>query len=277
MKSLPQSASSSPFDSIRREDESGEYWMARELMPVLGYPRWSDFKDAIERAKQSCENVRNPVTEHFSGLSLKNPNSRQGRKYEDCKLSRYACYLIAMNGDPRKSEIASAQNYFVVKIREAEVIIPAQDAELEKLRIQLAIAQANNSTVLTQERLMLTGQSIVAMHGAPMLALIQGRPDAVVERTEVVRETVMVDANYKPVATFDGMGITEISKKLGFGVTKKGTAECRKWLQSVGIKDDDWRQEMTAHATAKLPRELMPKLKRLWAQRRGDRQMLIGE
>lgn len=174
----------------------------------------------------------------------------------------------------RDSEVAKAVRTASL---DANQISAEKDDEIEKLKLQLAIAQANNSTVLTQERLLLTGQAIVAMHGAPMLALIQGRPNAVVTEKEVVRETVMVDRNLNPVATFDGMGITEVAKRLGFGTTKKDIAQCRKWLESVGIKDEDWRQEMTAHASAKLPRELMPKLRELWMQRKGNRQMLLGE
>lgn len=157
-----------------------------------------------------------------------------------------------------------------------KTVIPHQSERIRELELQLAIAQAQNSTVLAQERLMLRSESIVTMHGVSMLAMIQGRPNAVVIEKEVVKETVMVDENLNPVATFDGIGITEIAKRLGF-TGKNANQQCKKWLQSVGIKDEDWRQEMTAHASAKLPREILPKLKQMWAQRKGNRQMLIGE
>jgi len=269
MSNLSQS---SPFDSIRHEDDQGEYWLARELMPVLGYYQWRQFSDAIERAMIAQQNSQNDVAAHFWRSVAKT----QGRPKEDYRLSRYGCYLTAMNGDPRKPEIAAAQNYFVIKTREAEVIIPQQSERLRELELQLAIAQAQNSTVLAQERLMLTSKTIAEMHGFGQLALIKGCPDAVITEKEVVRETVMVDQNLNPVATFDGMGITEIAKRLGF-TGKNANQQCKKWLQSIGVKDEDWRQEMTAHATSKLPREIMPKLKQLWAQRKGNRQMLIGE
>lgn len=113
--------SSTPFDRIRQTDLTGEeLWYARDLMPLLGYPRWADFKDAIERAKLSikAQQGENAVPEHFSGLTLK--NNGRGRPRQDYRLTRHACYLIAMNGDPRKPEIAAAQAYFVVKTREAE-------------------------------------------------------------------------------------------------------------------------------------------------------------
>jgi DNA-damage-inducible protein D len=108
----------SPFDQIKLVDENGvDYWLARTLMPHLGYPRWNEFKAAIERASCSCANTQNDVAMHFSVLTLKS----QGRPSLDYKLSRYACYLVAMNGDPRKKEIAQAQSYFTVKTREAEL------------------------------------------------------------------------------------------------------------------------------------------------------------
>jgi len=119
----------SPFDSIRRIDAGGhEFWSARELMPLLGYPRWKEFKEAVFRAQISykAQQGSNDITQHFLGLTLKS----QGRPKEDYKLSRYSCYLIAMNGDPRKPEIAAAQSYFVVKTREAEVASQPQQPNI---------------------------------------------------------------------------------------------------------------------------------------------------
>lgn len=115
------SSSGSPFDAIRRTDESGnEYWNARELMPLLGYAKWQRFEEAIERAKTSLENAEGSSTKHFVYLPPLVNEGRRGVVGANYKLSRYACYLIAMNGDPRKPEIALAQNYFVVKTRESE-------------------------------------------------------------------------------------------------------------------------------------------------------------
>jgi hypothetical protein len=112
----------SPFEVILHLDGNAEYWLARELMSLLGYSRWSDFVDVVHRGKAACENAQNSVTEHFSGLLLKT----KGRPKEDYRLSRYACYLVAMNGDPRKTEIAQAQTYFAIKTREAETQQAAQ-------------------------------------------------------------------------------------------------------------------------------------------------------
>lgn len=113
----------SPFDSIRHINEYGaEYWDARELMPVLGYKQWRRFADTIDRAKVSCEVSGNAVSDHFAevGKTIAMPKGAT-KIVVDYHLSRYACYLIAMNGDPRKEAIALAQSYFAIKTREQEL------------------------------------------------------------------------------------------------------------------------------------------------------------
>jgi DNA-damage-inducible protein D len=109
-----------PFDGIRRTRTDGaEYWSARDLMPLLGYPRWQDFKAALARATASCQAQGHDPLEHFSGSTL--IKSTRGRRTDDVELSRFGAYLTAMNGDPRKPNVAMAQGYFAVKTREAEL------------------------------------------------------------------------------------------------------------------------------------------------------------
>ncbi|MBD2253381.1 BRO family protein [Nostoc parmelioides] len=126
MKSISSSESTdSPFDQIKQIDTDGaEYWLARELMPILGYQQWRQFEDAISRAIAACENIGIESEKHFLRLPAK---STGGRPRDDFKLSRYGCYLTAMNGDSRKPEIAAAQNYFAVKTREAELAPQSQE------------------------------------------------------------------------------------------------------------------------------------------------------
>ena len=110
--------SSSPFDAIRRVDSNGvEYWSARDLMPLLGYIKWQKFDDAIQRAMLACSNAGESIPSHFTHIEifLKRPQGG-GRSQEDYELSRYACYLTAMSGDSRKTEIAQAQTYFALKL-----------------------------------------------------------------------------------------------------------------------------------------------------------------
>lgn len=108
----------SPFDAIRNVDSDGtEWWSARDLMTPLGYLRWERFADVIERAIASAQAADHPVEQAFS----RGREKGAGRPGIDYRLSRYAAYLVAMNGDPRKPEIAKAQTYFAVKTRQAEI------------------------------------------------------------------------------------------------------------------------------------------------------------
>ncbi|MBD2491704.1 BRO family protein [Aulosira sp. FACHB-615] len=119
-------ATDSPFDQIKKIDEQGyEYWLARDLMSILGYQQWRQFEDAIDRAIAACDNIGQDSKKHFLRLPAK---SSGGRPRDDFKLSRHGCYLTAMNGDSRKSEIAAAQNYFAYKTHEAELF--TQNSEL---------------------------------------------------------------------------------------------------------------------------------------------------
>ena len=109
----------SPFEVIKQAHPSGaERWSARDLMPLMGYERWERFVDAINRAKSTAHNQGLNVDDLFRGSAKK---SSGGRPAEDFLLARFAAYLVAMNGDPRKPEVAAAQTYFAVRTREAEL------------------------------------------------------------------------------------------------------------------------------------------------------------
>lgn len=112
------------FESIKHVNEYGEeYWLARELQPVLEYAQWRRFSDAIERAKLACKNSGFAVENHFADVGkMVDIGSGAERQIDDVMLSRYACYLIVMNGDPRKEVIAIGQSYFAVKTRQQELI-----------------------------------------------------------------------------------------------------------------------------------------------------------
>jgi DNA-damage-inducible protein D len=100
-----------------------ECWSARELQEILGYTKWSNFHHVIQKAKQSCEKAGIKVSDHFTGTGkMVELGSGSNRVLEDIALTRYACYLIAQNGDPLKSEIAFAQTYFAVQTRKQEII-----------------------------------------------------------------------------------------------------------------------------------------------------------
>ncbi len=115
----------SRFDSMAHlDEESGiEFWYARELQVALGYSEWRNFTKVIEKAKISCEIATGLVPNHFVDVNkMVTLGSDSQRSIEDTKLTRYACYLIAQNGDPRKDEIAFAQSYFALQTRKQELI-----------------------------------------------------------------------------------------------------------------------------------------------------------
>lgn len=113
------------FDLVIHSDENAniEFWYARELMSLLGYERWNNFDKAVSRAMDSCESGGIEVSDHFREVAKMVPlGSGSQRKIKDYMLTRYACYLIAQNGDPKKEEIAFAQSYFAVQTRKQELI-----------------------------------------------------------------------------------------------------------------------------------------------------------
>ena len=114
---------SKKFEDIKHFDENGnEYWLARELQTVLGYAKWERFHDAIDKAMVSCKLNEQDPRYHFPGVGkMVSLGSGSERKIEDFRLTRFACYLIVMNGDPRKEPIAQGQMYFAVKTRQQEV------------------------------------------------------------------------------------------------------------------------------------------------------------
>ena len=123
------------FEDYMHTDENGvEFWYARELRELLEYAKWDTFKNVIERAKDACKNSGQQIVDHFPDVGkMVQIGSGTEREQKDYKLTRYACYLIAQNGDPRKQVIAFAQTYFAVQTRKQEII---EQRLLEAERVQ---------------------------------------------------------------------------------------------------------------------------------------------
>lgn len=127
------------FEDIKHIDENGvEYWLARELQPVLEYSQWRRFSETVERAKEACKNSEQNIQDHFADVGkMVSLGSGSERKIDDIKLSRYACYLIVMNGAPRKEVIALGQTYFAVKTREQELSENYNELSEEQKRLAI--------------------------------------------------------------------------------------------------------------------------------------------
>jgi DNA-damage-inducible protein D len=111
------------FEDSAYEQDGVEYWLARELQELLGYSDWRNFLNAVEKGKESCKTTGEAVLDHFVDVTkMVKIGSGAERKQDDIMLTRYACYLIAQNGDPKKEQIAFAQSYFAIQTRKQELL-----------------------------------------------------------------------------------------------------------------------------------------------------------
>ncbi len=134
------------FDSIKQVSPYGaEFWSARDLAPLLGYNKWERFEGTIKRAMTACENTGNIIEDHFpaAGKPIKGGKGAI-QNVVDYTLSRFACYLVAQNGDPRKPEIAAAQAYFAISTRQNELTQLYADQQ-ERLRLREQVAENNKA------------------------------------------------------------------------------------------------------------------------------------
>lgn len=138
------------FEDIKHINDDGqEYWLARELQTVLDYTQWRRFSDAIERAKLACKNSGFAIDDHFADVGkMVDIGSGAEREVDDVMLSRYACYLIVMNGDPRKEVIALGQSYFAVKTRQQELIDNYEELTEDQKRLAIRNEMKRHNTAL---------------------------------------------------------------------------------------------------------------------------------
>jgi DNA-damage-inducible protein D len=142
------------FEGHAQHTEAGvEFWLARDLQHLLGYAEWRNFGTVVSRAKTACELSGHPVADHFVGVTkMVDLGSGSQREVDNQMLTRYACYLVAQNGDPKKREIAFAQTYFAVQTRRAELIEQRLlDAERVHARTKLTQTEIELSQVIFEQ------------------------------------------------------------------------------------------------------------------------------
>jgi len=190
-----------------------ECWSARDLQEIFGYAKWDNFKNAIEKAKVACENAGVSITDHFADVGkMVGLGSGAVREIDDIALTRYACYLIAQNGDPSKNEIAFAQTYFAVQTRKQEIIE----------RRLLDVDRVSARDRLSQSEKKLSGLIYERGVDDKGFAIIRSKGDQ---------------------ALFGGYSTLEMKKKLAIS-PKRALAD---FLPTLTIKAKDFATELTSH------------------------------
>ena len=201
------------FEDCAHETDGVEYWYARELQGLLGYDHWKNFERIVSKAKTACENAAQIVADHFADVGkMVDIGSNTQRDIADIMLTRYACYLVAQNGDPRKDEIAFAMTYFAVQTRKQE-LLEERLAQWERLRAreELTVSEKTLSGVLFERGVDNQG-----------FARIRSKGDS---------------------ALFAGFSTQEMKERLGIPLTRP----LADFLPGVTVKAKDLANEITSH------------------------------
>ncbi|MFN8823712.1 MAG: DNA damage-inducible protein D [Planctomycetota bacterium] len=201
------------FENIAHRDGDTEFWLARELQELLGYTKWSNFQQVIDKARDACKNAGQAPEDHFAdGGKMVDLGSGAQRRIEDVALTRYAAYLIAQNGDPKKEAIAFAQTYFAVQARKQE-LIEARLAEIDRLEARRSLTASERE---------LGGVIFERLRESETFARIKSKGDA---------------------ALFGGWTTRDMKKRLGVPEARA----LADFLPTITIKAKDLANEMTSH------------------------------
>lgn len=205
------------FEEYVHEQDGVEFWYARELQVLLGYDEWRNFEKVMDKAKTACENAKQKTSDHFVGVNKTIPMPKNASKdVVDIMLTRYACYLIAQNGDPRKDQIAFAMTYFAIQTRKQE-LVEQRLAEWDRLhaREKLSLSEKELSSILFERGVDNQG-----------FARIRSKGDS---------------------ALFGGNTTADMKMKLGI----PGKRALADFLPAVTIKAKDLANEITNHNVKK--------------------------
>ena len=250
MKSDLVTSLHSSFEGAAKTENGVTYWLAREIQVLLEYTQWRNFQDVIEKAKTACETAGQPVSNHFADVSkMVGIGSETSREINDLMLTRYACYLIAQNGDPRKDAIAFAQSYFAIQTRKQELLEERlQLAERIQARTKLTETEKQLSSTLYQHGVDDRGFGVIRSKGDN--ALFGGNNTADMKRRLGVKSARAL-ADFLPTVTLKAKefaaAITDFNvKKLNlFGVEKisqehvKNNNDVRDVLAKSNIKPEN--------------------------------------
>jgi DNA-damage-inducible protein D len=209
---ITPSAPHKDFESVKHVDRHGvEYWYARILLPLLGYPTWRKAEEVIGRAARACINSGQDVDNHFhrTGKMVK-IGSTAMREVVDYKLDRYACYLIAQNGDPNKPEIAHAQTYFAIQTRRQEIFEKLPDTE-KRLFIRGEISDHNKKLFKTARR---AGVSKFGLFNDAGYKGLYGMPLSDIEHKKGIKKGELLDRAGSTELAANLFRITQTDEKL---------------------------------------------------------------
>ena len=202
------------FEEIKQIDENGvEFWSARDLFPLLGYSTWQKFEEVITRAQKACFKSGQPIENHFNQLvKMVSLGSGSKRNINDTKLDRYACYLIAQNGDSKIQEIALAQTYFAIQTRRQEI---QQNEELQqaekRIFIRNEVSKENKKLFSTAKK---SGVSNFGSFNDAGYWGLYGMPLAEIEKNKKIKKGELLDRSGSAELAANLFRITQTEEKL---------------------------------------------------------------
>lgn len=200
------------FEDIKKIDENGiEYWEARDLLPLLGYEKWQTAEEVIARAARACINSGQDVDNHFTKTSkMVKIGSNTAREVVNYKLDRYACYLIAQNGDPNKEQIALAQTYFAIQTRRQEIFEQLPDTK-KRLLIRNQVTDQNKVLFKTAKRV---GVSKFGLFNDAGYKGLYGLPLSEIEKKKGIKKGELLDRAGSTELAANLFRITQTDEKI---------------------------------------------------------------